>query len=276
MAEISVFDYTDYRKYLKDYYTRRKEVLSHFSHRFIAQKVGFKSGGHFSQILSGKANISIVLIEKISSFLEHNNRESSFFQNMILYNQAKEPEVKHKYFEKMLSYKEAKIRQIDTQQYGLYDHWFFTAVRELIAFFPFHGDFDILADMIIPPITKNQAQEAILALEQLHLIQRLDTGEYKVTDELITTGKHSEPVRLNNYAIDMIALASRAIERFPKSLRNVSWVTMSISPQTCKQIIEELRSLRQKVMELAMADQSPDRVYQLNLQLFPLSRDYSE
>ena len=64
----SVFEYTDYRKCLKDYYEAKRAENKAVSHRFIAERVGFKSGGHFSQIISGKANISITFIEKFITF----------------------------------------------------------------------------------------------------------------------------------------------------------------------------------------------------------------
>ena len=43
----SVFEYSDYRKFLLDYYSEKKAANRNFSHRFIANRVGFKSGGHF-------------------------------------------------------------------------------------------------------------------------------------------------------------------------------------------------------------------------------------
>ncbi len=43
----SVFEYTDYRLFLQDYYNDKKAANKAFSHRFIADRVGFKSGGSF-------------------------------------------------------------------------------------------------------------------------------------------------------------------------------------------------------------------------------------
>jgi len=97
----SVFEYTDYRKFLADFYSFKKSANKSFSHRFVQEKIGFKSAGHFSQILSGRANISLIYIEKIVEFLKLNKKEASYFQNMVMFNQSKIHEEKRRYFEKI-------------------------------------------------------------------------------------------------------------------------------------------------------------------------------
>jgi len=64
-----VFDYTDFRIFLSDFYEGEKSSNKNFSHRYIARRIGLKSRGHFSQILSGKTNISIGFIDWFTEFL---------------------------------------------------------------------------------------------------------------------------------------------------------------------------------------------------------------
>ena len=42
---ISIFDYTDYRRYLSDYYYKCKRVSKAFSYRYFAKKAGVNSVG---------------------------------------------------------------------------------------------------------------------------------------------------------------------------------------------------------------------------------------
>lgn len=56
---VDIFCYTDYRKFLFDFYEAKKRSTPHFSHRYVAQKVGFSSSGFFSKI--------IVTIQVVSS-----------------------------------------------------------------------------------------------------------------------------------------------------------------------------------------------------------------
>jgi len=54
--------------------------------------------------------------------------------------------------------------------------------------------------------------------------------------------------------------------------RNHSTLTLSISQGEYRWIKEELGSLRKKILEMARGALNPDRVYQINVNVFPLSR----
>jgi len=271
---MSVFEYTDYRQFLRDVYSEKRAANKAFSHRFIAERVGFKSGGHFSQILSGTANISINFIEKFAEFLKMNKREASYFQNMVLFSQAKSHEDQKRYFERMISFKEAKIKTVSAEQYEYYDKWYYIAVREVLNFYPFKGDYPELAKMLNPPITPTEAKNAIELLERLKLIKRDDTGIYRLTDALITTGYGVQSVCIDNHLVNTLQIAKEAIDRFKRDERNFSWVALSISEKGYKNIIEELRAFRRRMMSIVEQDENPDRAYLFNFQVIPVSKRY--
>ena len=62
----SVFGYTDYRKYLADYYTVKKKENPSFSHTVLSQKAGFKNKGFIHTVIHGTRNMSKPSIVKIS------------------------------------------------------------------------------------------------------------------------------------------------------------------------------------------------------------------
>ena len=266
----SVFEYSDYRKFLLDFYWEKKASQKGFSHRYIAEKVGFKSGGHFSQILSGTANISINFIERLAGFLDLKKRESIYFQSMVLFNQAKNLNDKKRFFEKMMSFKESLVRTVSAQEYEFYDKWHYTAIRELLSFYPFTGDYEELSRMLMPAISAADARHAIELLDRLKLIVRDGAGQYRPTESLITTGYEAQSVCINNFVVNTLELAKCAIDNFDKKDRNFSWVALSASPKGYQAIVEELRQSRQ----MAEADPAPQNVVQVNFQVFPLSKPF--
>jgi len=272
----SVFEYTDYRKFLSDFYEEKKSENKNYSHRFIARHVGFKSGGHFSQILSGKANISISFIDRLSDFLKLKKREIVYFQTMVLFNQSKKHDDKKRYFEKMLFSKEAAIRTVTVEQYAFYDKWYYTAIRELLSFYRFSGDCDRLARMLQPSISANEAKQAIALLERLGLVKRDISGVYSLTDALISTGYEAGSLCINNFVFNALELAKCAMDGFDRQERNFSWVSLSASSKSYDSIVEELRECRRRVMNIVVNDKRPDRAYLFNFQLFPLSKRCTE
>jgi uncharacterized protein (TIGR02147 family) len=273
----NVFNYTDYRKFLKDFYDKEKSRNKKFTYRYLSQKVGFKSAGHFTQILQGKANISITLIERFARIIKLKKKESEYFRFMVLYNQAKRHEDKKYYFEKMASFKEAAIKIVDVKQYEFYDKWYYSAVREALDFFSFDGsNLEELGKLIVPPLSVAEVKKSMELLEELQLIQKDAQGYYRKTDAVISTGYEAQALALSNFAINTMELAKQAIDRFPKKERNLSWMTINVSEEGFEAIQEGLRTFRRNALEIAKKDKKANRVYQFNFQVYPLSRPYKK
>jgi uncharacterized protein (TIGR02147 family) len=267
-----IFDYTDYRLFMADFYAEKKAANAHFSYRYMAQNVGFKSAGHFTKIIQGKANISVELALRFAEFFKFNKKQTDYFQHMVLYNQAKNHRDKRRYFEKILSFKEAKIFSIDAPHYEFYEKWYYTVVRELLAFLPFKDDFNELAAQIDPPITETEARKAIEVLERLGLIIKDSKGFFKQAEPIVMAGREAGSLAIDNFILNNLDLARQAIDRFPKNERKLSATTLTISPEVYSKIIDELREFRERILMLARQDAEPSRTYQFNFQVFPVSK----
>jgi uncharacterized protein (TIGR02147 family) len=65
-SALRVFDYTDYRKYLSDYYDEQKKKTPSFSYRFFAKKAGYNSSGLYKDILSNRTGMYRDLIARVA------------------------------------------------------------------------------------------------------------------------------------------------------------------------------------------------------------------
>jgi uncharacterized protein (TIGR02147 family) len=147
------------------------------------------------------------------------------------------------------------------------------AVRELLAFYKFNGDYKELAKSVDPPISPSQAKKAITLLERLRLIKKGPDGFYSQTDNLISTGYDAKTVAINNFQLSTLDLAKESIDRFPKQERDISTLTLSFSGPLYHTLSEKLKNFRRELLELVKNDPNPvDRVYQINFQIFPLSK----
>lgn len=267
----SIYNYTDYQKALSDFYHSEKERNPIISHRYIAHKTGF-STGFFSQVISGKSNIAEKNIPKFIKLLRLNSHEAAYFETLVLYNQAKIPETKKLYFEKLSAFNTEKIVDFSDHDYLFYDKWYYSAILELLDFFPFDGDnYEELARTLYPVISLYEAQQAIEMLRGLSLIEK-EGNLYRKTNRLLTTSNPNQSKIVTEYALHMIDRGKSTIESLDSSERNISWLTMSISEENYPTVVDEIRSFRRKLMQLASNDHKASRVYQMNLQLFPLSQ----
>lgn len=267
----SLFSYTDYREFLKDYYESRKRDDPHFSHRFIAAKVGFDSG-YFTKILQGTRNISPVFISKFAEFLGLRVKETEYFEALVLFNQARSFAEKKRNLEKLLSFRKTDSRLLNKHQYELFDKWYYLAVREILAFYPFSGDFEALAKLTVPVILPKEAKKAISVLEKAGLVRKSESGVYERVEPVWTTGPEVQSVALVNLHRAMADLGKDAFDRFERKTRSMSTLTLSISEREYKLIEAEIAALRHKLLAMAQSCEKPDRVYQCNFNVFPLSK----
>ena len=269
---ISVFDYTDFRKFLRDKFAEAKVCDKSFTYRRLAAIAGFKSAGFFTQVLQGTTNLSDRMIPRIARAFDLHKREATYFAWMVRYNQTSSHEDKKYFFVRMAAFKKARVRTVDPESYDFYDKWYYSAIRAVIHYHPFDGtDFKALARMVVPSITPAEARRAVGVLELLGFIAKGAGGIYVLTDKHITTGLETESVVINNFVINTLDIAKDSFYRFPKDKRNFSALTVSVSGEGYGKIVEQCVEFRKAIVEIVKGDKNIDRVYQVNLQVFPLT-----
>jgi uncharacterized protein (TIGR02147 family) len=268
---VNIFTYFDYREYLREVYTQRRKENANFSYRFIASKVGFSSPGFFANVLKGKKDISLKLALKFAELFKLNRKEKEYFELLILFNKATGASEKKDYLDRLLALRGSHVKKVEGHQYEYFEKWYYTAVREALGLKPFRGDFRTLAGMINPPITVQEAKKSIELLEALGLIRKGMDGAYERTDAIISAGDEISKVLINAYQYQAMDLAKHALDNLPSGTRNFSTLTLSISAATYAAMIEELRSFRRRLLEMAQKSENVDRVYQMNFHVFPLT-----
>lgn len=233
--------------------------------------MGFKSPGHFTQIIQGKADISFRLAFKFAQFMKLKKREADYFDLLVRFDQAKANEEKRLYLERLSAFAESKVKLLTDQQHKFFDKWYYTAVREILAFFPFEGDYAALAAKVQPGIKESEAKEAIEVLENLELIRKLPNGRYERVDPVMSTGYEAASPSLRKFQETTLDLAKVAMD-LPRDKRSISTLTLSISEDAYKTIDEELKAFRRKLLAIAKNEEHVDRVVQFNFQIYPLSK----
>jgi uncharacterized protein (TIGR02147 family) len=276
-SSIRIFDYTDYRNYLSDYYKDQKANNPYFSYRYFAGKAHISSVGLYKDVVSGKKSLSRRAVAKFSEAIGHSKREAEYFEAMVFFTDSSTVEERKNYFERMMACHESKARIIDSSRYEYYSQWYYSAIRALLSFYSFDGaDFVSLANKLSPPIKAEQAKKAVEVLERLGMIRKKDDGFYEPSDQIISSGfvpnaRKIESVSISGFQKNLLSLAAEAYSRYSEQQMDMSTITLSVSKATRLLIKEEAAAFRKKVLSLAEKDTSPECVYQLNCQIFPLT-----
>jgi uncharacterized protein (TIGR02147 family) len=270
-ASPNVFGYLDYRVFLKDWYGAYKRSHPRFSYRALAQKVGYRSHGFFTQVLGNKSNVSVETAMNFADAIGLRKREREYFLLLVRHNQETRPVPRGKLFARLAAFKESAAKLLRQDQDAFLGSWKNAAVRELLGIEPFQpGAEAAWGARLAPPVEALEIRRALDLLLDLGLAHRAAGGIVR-TDPCVETGSRYSEEATRGYMRQVHDLGGEALDRFPRLDRHHAWATVSVSKATFDAMREELRTLVARFLSMAEQDGSPDRVLQLNLEFFPLA-----
>jgi uncharacterized protein (TIGR02147 family) len=272
-AMATIFAYSDFRKYLQETFAEVKKRNGSFSHRFLAQKLGLATPNLILLVMQGKRNLTPSIRFKLSKFLHHTKKESLYFEHMVSFAQAKTHEERSLYYTSMLEFKRTiKTALLEVRLYEYYCSWYNPVIRELVTAPDFSGDFKTLAKRTSPSITPEQARRSVELLLELGLIKK-SGKRYKQADPIVSTGPIVESVAVANFHRKTAHLAAESFDRHTRKERTITSCTVTLSEAQFQMLKHECADLRKQSLELAQDPGESTRVYQLNIQLFPVSKN---
>lgn len=264
-------DYIEYRDYLRDFYTEKKNSNSFYSLRYMGRKVSVDPS-HLVKIFQRQRHIGNSLIDVFITHCNLSGSDAEYFANLVRFNKAKSDRDIKMYYEKLLALKGAGARSLEKSQYEFYTKWYYSAILTLLDFYPLTDDYAALAAKVTPPITEAKARKAVALLEQLGLIKRTESGGWQLTHKIISTGKHYRSIAVKTFQEETMRLAMESLHRHPPEKRNISTVTITIAESNFDHLNEMIAQFREHLLQIALDEKKPDKVYQLNMQLFPLTQ----
>ena len=189
----NIYEYLDYRLYLKNYYEDQKRSDPGFSYRIWADRAGFQAKDFILRVMRGSSRLSAESAHNLANGMDLSSAESRYFKELVRYNQAKtfkEQELCYNRLHRQhVRFKPRSVGRVLTHEYfEFYSEWYHAAIRSLINSFGFKGDYIWLARSVYPAISISKARKSVALLEKLRLIQRDNSGAYRITDADITTG----------------------------------------------------------------------------------------
>lgn len=267
-----IFQYTDYKQFLADYYRERKSQDGKFSHRFIHEKVQASSSGWFSDILAGRIALSPGHMVRLLKLLELKGKEGDYFEAMVGYHQSGSNEERNRWMRRILSFKDVKVDVVGADKFEFYGHWHYTAVREALFACDFSGDDAALAQRFDPPLKKEQVKKAIRLLLSLEMIRKDAQGRYLPCSPTIKKDSAFKSLHAANFLKATMELAIQALDTVEKDKRDMSALTLALTEEGFAEAREEIKALRKKLLAIAEREKKPEKVFQVNFQMFPLMK----
>lgn len=266
-----IFEFVDYRAFLQSYYDSAKAHSSAFSYRYLARRAGVSSPSFLRHIMRGERNIGATG-RKIAKALELNAEETEFFLLLVDFDQAETSAQKNAAFEKIAASRRFRsARRLDRDMFQYLSHWYYPAIREMVARPDFREDPEWIAGELCPSVPTEAVTEALEVLLELGLVVRRD-GALARAQPSVTTEHEVRSLAIGNYHRQMLERASDSIESIPREHRDLGAMTACVSRATLAELKARIHEFRELVFELCESDVGREVVIQFNTQLFPLSR----
>ena len=265
-----IIEYTDYRKFIQDYYDERKRS-SAFSWHAFAQKAGFSSDVYLKYVCEGKKNLSVGSAGSVANAMGLVGFEYDYFVLMVSYAHAKNDEAKRAAFEERCALANAhKMRVLGSEEFDYFKSWKNSVIRELAPHMPGAKPLEI-ARACKQKISAAEVSETLDFLVKAKLLKKDKSGNYHQTDKAIKMA-----------SADAVSVAARELQRqmgefaiqslgLPLSERVMSGYTLGLTDRAYERIRKEMEDFYRRVVAIATEEDETDRVYRLNLQLFPMS-----
>ena len=270
--KVNIFEYTDYIAFLRDWFALKKSTVKAFSFQYFSDRAGFKSRSFIQGVLKGQKALSRKAIFKVSQALELNKKESEYFEILVSFREAKDLDEKNYYWGKIEKLSRSKYVNLTINQFKFFQHWYIVPIREIVTYFDFRDDYSFLGRQLTPRITAKEAHDAIKILLDLGLIEK--SGKlYKQTDANLSTPEDLRSLAIQNFQIETIGLAANSIVKHNKEERDISTITLGTTKEGLREIKDLIKEFHENVVRAVDKHNKSERVYQLNLQIFPLTRE---
>jgi uncharacterized protein (TIGR02147 family) len=275
-------EYTDFRTYLHDYYQYKRresqDALRPYTYAHFSAAANIKSPNYLKLIIEGQRNLSKDMIKKFSKALGHSREEFDEFEALVLYGQAKTP-VERNQFLKSLSdlrvRQQLKKGQIRQEAFDKVPSWVSWVLFALVDQAGAEFDVDKLRDLMRNKASQDEIKKSLERLLESGELVRDEAGEVK-KGRLLMSGADDIPGELvRKLQAELIYLGLESLFQDRPQDREFGALTLALTEPEYEQLKFELRQLRKRWFRdfgVARQNAKGDRVFQLNFQLFPVTK----
>lgn len=274
--------FTDYRQFLKEFYDFKRELskssLRPYSYATFAAAADIKSPNYLKLIIDGQRNLSPEMARKFARAMNLNKEESDEFSALVDFTQAQEPIERNRYLKALADIRvrqQLKSGEIKAETWEKVPSWVTWVLYALAEQKEIRFDINELFEIMRG---KARPEDIRRCLERLFASGELTkdplTGEISKGRELMS-GSESIPVALvRKLQAELIYLGLESLFQDAPQDREIGAQTMALTESEFDHLKFELRQFRKRWAKDASVNrktQKGDRVFQLNIQLFPVT-----
>ena len=277
-AQPDLFRYLDHRAFLADWFQWKKNANPRFSYRTFARLADQRSPSLLLSVIQGKRNLTDATAQAFCKAMRLTAEERAFFLALVRLEGSRSDEERNEVWAELSASRRFQAaRRVEGASFAYLSRWYIPAIREMAGNPGFRADPGWVAARLCPPIKPSEAADALRILGDLEMLTVAADGSVTVRDGTVVTPHEVLGLAVHNYHQGMLARASESIARFPSDERHLGALTVSIPAARIGELKQAIVAFQERLLDLCDSMGPPvDRVYQFNMQLFPLSERLPE
>lgn len=275
--------YTDYRQYLRDFYEfKRHETrnsLRPYSYANFAAAADIKSPNYLKLIIEGHRNLSPEMARRFAKATGLIKDEVNEFEALVVFTQATDPLERNRHLKVLADLRvrqQLKSGEIQAETWEKVPSWVTWVLYSLADQKNVTFNLNQLHEVMRGKARFDEIRRSLEKLvEAGELLRDTETGEISKGRELMS-GSDAIPVALvRKLQAELIYLGLESLFQDLPAEREFGAATLSLTEAEFEQLKFELRQFRKrwvKDISVQRKQNKGDRVFQLNIQLFPVTQ----
>ncbi|WP_413559010.1 TIGR02147 family protein [Bdellovibrio sp. HCB209] len=275
-------DYMSYREYLADFYQYKRKAskgsLRQYNYAVFSAAANIKSPNYLKMIIEGKRNLSEDMIGKFGKALGFNKEQTEEFRLLVNFTQATDPADRNIFLKKMSEHRvgvKLKTGEIDRKSFEKVPNWVAWIVYAMVDQEGVSFDTASLKALLRGKASEDEIENSLQALIASGELRKDEkTGEIKKARSLTESPEDIPVALVRKLQSQLMYLGLESIYQDQPTDREFGTLTMSLTKAEFEEIKFKLRQMRKglhKDNSIARMKSKGERVYQLNIQLFPVT-----
>jgi uncharacterized protein (TIGR02147 family) len=275
--------YTDYRAFLKDFFNykieQHKNSYGGYSYKTFSAAADIKSPNYLKMVIDGERNLSPVTIKKFARAMQLSKDETDEFGLLVLFNQATDPLDRNRHLKNLSEYRMRKrVRSGEVSEETLENSpswvaWVLHALADRA-----NTSFSVpeLHDLLLGRVKNDEIERILKQLIEAGALTRDEqSGEVKKGLKAPPNWEDIPAEVIRKLQAELIYLGMESLIQGRAEDREFGTLTVCLTEAEYEKLKFELRHLRKRIYKdalIARAAGKGEKVYQFNLQLFPITK----
>lgn len=274
-------DYTDYRKYLADFYEYKRDLTKMdrrpYNYQMFSAAADIKSPNYLKMIIEGKRNLSEDMIFKFARAMGFNKEQAEEFKLLVLYCQAEDSADRNLLLKKLSEHRissQIKNGELDKKTFDKIPNWVAWVIYAMVDQEGVQFDIFTLKKLLRGKATEDEIEAALSGLLSSGELVKDDVGQLKKAHTLIESPEEVPVALVRKLQAQLMYLGLESLYQDAPTEREFGTQTLCLTKKEFEEVKFKLRQMRKSIYKdasIARMKEKGERVYQLNIQLFPVT-----